>query len=272
MAASLRIHAFTPSAGASGAGGNEDDLPGIGGRLVRVNENGARSTLPRRLFEFVRPAAVIRERFAAEQVRFFWRRRRVVDHHQNPLALHVGAFVVVPLLFRCHDAVPNEDDIALNVHTRLFDAGKGDDLVEVAVRFPRNTERERAVDGGFDDWHLLEVGAVLTARLGANRLQLRRDVLRRLLAARCRRRAAFHVIGRERLQMRLDGALLDFVFRRTRGRRRFNRSRLAVACDQQGQGGDSEKTAHQVSVLHRADNHGRTANTEDTARRRESDH
>src|SRR3989304_5730474 len=67
--------------------------------------------------ELVRPAAVVRHRPSTEGFRIELARvgrvghRRIVDEHDEGLALHIHALVIVPLEFGRHDAVPDEHQL-----------------------------------------------------------------------------------------------------------------------------------------------------------------
>ena len=110
------------------------DLPAVGRGFVGVNQDGARRTLPRGFLELVRPAAVIGQRRAAKQLRLLGRRRRIVDHDQRDLPLHVDARVVVPVVFGRDDAVADEDELSGRPHLRLLHAAEADDVLEVPER------------------------------------------------------------------------------------------------------------------------------------------
>ena len=96
-----------------------DDVERIARAVGLVNDDGRGRAQFSRLVVLVSPAAVVRHGAAAEDLwieRLGIRRvgnRRVVDEHDDRLALYVDAFVVVPLeLGRLH-AVADEDDVGV---------------------------------------------------------------------------------------------------------------------------------------------------------------
>ena len=136
---------------------------------------------------------------------------RVVDHHQHPLSFHIDTGVVVPFLLWCHDAMANEHDIALEVDTRLLRSPKCHDIVVVPIRVARHTQRERSLDDRLDDWHLLQVRAVVTRRLETRGGQLRREILRGESPAACRWSATLHEVVRQHANVSLQGGFPDLV-------------------------------------------------------------
>src|SRR5206468_12116963 len=125
------------------------------------------------------PAPVIEPRLAREQLRVAL---RVVVHHQENLALEVGAFVVVPLVLGRHDAVADEDHLApAGAGLRTLHAGEGHVVVAVAqvhrLAALGEADRGRGRAGDADDVEGLIPGAVGSARLQAQSLYLGGDVL-----------------------------------------------------------------------------------------------
>ena len=91
-----------------------DDVPPISRRCGVVDDQDGSSTLTRRFFIFVGPAAIIGHGFAAKgafQAIIF--KVGVIDHHNDGLALHIYACIVVPAFFRRYNAVANENHVAL---------------------------------------------------------------------------------------------------------------------------------------------------------------
>ncbi len=82
-----------------------DDAEWITGRTSLVDDQHACGALHRADLVLVRPASVVRHRAAAEDVVA----RRIVHEHDERLAFHVDALVVVPVVFRRDDAVADED-------------------------------------------------------------------------------------------------------------------------------------------------------------------
>ena len=141
---------------------------------------------------------------------------RVVDHDEDPLAFHVDAFVVVPFLLGCDDAVADEDHIALHLHLRALQSRKRHHVVVILVDTSGHAQGEAAIDSGFDDRHLLEVRAVFTGGLDADGHQLIGEIFRRERSAACRGRAPLEQIARQHLDVSFDEAWLNLVQCRTR--------------------------------------------------------
>ena len=177
-----------------------------------MDDQDARRAAPRALLELVRPAAVVGHRLAVEQRRVELRRigrarnLRIVDEHQDRLALDVDVLEVVPVEFGSRDAVAGEDQL------RVLDRrGVGDALRprhEVVAPAERRLlaaagDRQRPRVGGGDahERQGLNEGAVGVAWLEAD---LREGVLQELdgeLLALRSRRASLELVGREHLDV-----------------------------------------------------------------------
>ena len=198
----------------------------------------------------VGPAAVVRHRPPAERVRIELARPggighgRIVDQHDERLALHVDALVVVPVEFGCDDAVADEDEV------RLVDArGVGDMLrPRNHVVFPLERELTRALRehqrrgrrSDADERHLLNVAAVGVARLEADLLELIDQVGHGQRLAPGARRAPFELVGRQRFRVRHH--LADVHVGQLRERRRATGALLRA--------GDCHRRRHQHGRQH----------------------
>src|SRR6185312_8381853 len=82
------------------------------------DDRGGGAFLSRHLV-FVSPATVIRHRFAFEHlvVKLAWIARvwncRIVNEHDDGLAAHIYAFVVIPTILRRDHSVANKNDIGV---------------------------------------------------------------------------------------------------------------------------------------------------------------
>src|SRR5215208_2894405 len=81
-------------------------------------------------FVLVSPAAVVSERFAAEEICFFGRCRRIVDQHHEDLATIISVvFVIVPTLLAGLNAVTDENQLGIDVDVLRLRSGKRDEVV-----------------------------------------------------------------------------------------------------------------------------------------------
>ena len=171
------------------------DVEGVAGRRGLVDDEHGRRAQFRRLLVLVGPAAVVGHGLAAEGLRIervgIGRvgHRRVVDQHQERLALDVQALEVVPLIFRRLHAVADKDDLGVLHRDRIGDVlAEGDDLVVrlERLRAPALLHDQRRDVGGreADERHLLHPRAIGIARFGAGRLELLDQIVDRELLAR----------------------------------------------------------------------------------------
>ncbi len=95
------------------------DLERIAGRLGLVHDQDAGRAAARTLLELVGPAAVVGHRLAVERLLIELRwiggvgHLRVVDQHDDRLALDVDVLEVVPVEFGSGDAVAGEDHLGV---------------------------------------------------------------------------------------------------------------------------------------------------------------
>ena len=90
--------------------GRFDNLPGITCGSVGVNDDRARRPEPRGYLVLVGPAPVIQPALACEQVSV---PVRIAVQHDQHLAGHVLALVIVPVVFRRLDAIADEDQFRI---------------------------------------------------------------------------------------------------------------------------------------------------------------
>src|SRR5690606_25666168 len=163
-------------------------VPAVGRTRGVVDDQRRGRALARGLLELVGPAAVVGHPLAFEQALVVGVEAGVVDQHDHGLALDVYAGVVVPVLLGGIHAVADEHQRAV-LDAGVWLAGAGADHHVVAererARVAGDGELDRGgrVGRGLDHRHVLEPLAVV-ARLQADALHLRTDVLDRLLAAR----------------------------------------------------------------------------------------
>ena len=93
-------------------------FPGIAGHLGLVDQHCTHCAFARRFFELVRPAAVISQRTAIKKLGIVG--GRLVHQHQQHLALHVDAFVIVPVVLRRLDAIADKHDVGIDVGDGLL--------------------------------------------------------------------------------------------------------------------------------------------------------
>ena len=130
---------------------------------------------------FVSPAAVIGhpasfEHLFIQCIRIYWiGNRRIVNKHQDRFAAHIDILEIVPLIFRCDDAIANEDNVTGRHSDVLSDVTGPDHAIlrqENLQRFAihRNCRRWLARDA--HQRHLLQVSAVRVAGLQADAFEL----------------------------------------------------------------------------------------------------
>ena len=181
--------------------GIADHVPAIRRTRRVVDDQRGGRALARGFFELVDPAAVPGHALAFEQ-RFVMRvEAGIVDQDHHGLALDVDPGVIVPVLFGRIDPVADEHQLAaVDLHLRLAAAGADHHVVAVLehVRLAVDVdgERGRFVGGGLHHRHGLEPFPVV-ARLQADALELRLDVVHRLVLARRAGPAAFEGVGSE---------------------------------------------------------------------------
>ena len=90
-----------------------DDVPAVAGEVGAVDDERADGSFAGGLLEFVGPAAVVGEGFAAEEVGIVG--GRVADDAEDDFAFDVDAGVVVPVELGSGDAVADEDDGGVDV-------------------------------------------------------------------------------------------------------------------------------------------------------------
>ena len=113
-----------------------DDLKGIPGRAGLMDQDHGLRALFRGDLVLVRPSAVVRHRPALEdgRVELGWvfrvGHRRVVHQHDQGLAVHVEALVVVPAVLRRDHAIADEDHVrVLDLHLLRHPPGHGHEVV-----------------------------------------------------------------------------------------------------------------------------------------------
>ena len=120
--------------------------------------------LAQRFLVLVDPAAVIREGLAGKTVCFGNGRLRIVDHHDDELALQIDALEIVPVFFGGADAVAGKHDGRVERHFLLaIRRAKDDVLAEggrqgLAARVERHCARWQGLAA--DDGQRLAVAAI----------------------------------------------------------------------------------------------------------------
>ena len=197
------------------------DTPRIGGGFRFVHDEQAGSALAYRFFELVGPATVIGHRIAVEQFRVLGGVPGVVHEHDGDLAAHVDAGVIVPLVFRCDDAVTRKHELGV-VDPRFGHRALGpDDHVVAEAQRQRaaltlDLQRRIGVRRDLDEGHRLQE-TVADAGLQAGGAKLLLDVRECFLLARTARRASLEFIRGETFDVRPEGRFRER--RRDDGRR-----------------------------------------------------
>ena len=191
-------------------------LPGIAGQVRAMDDERADGTLAGGFLEFVGPPTVVGHGVALEEFRIF--RRRLVDDDENDLSLHVDALEVVPFIFGCVDPITHVDDGRIEVdavglrliagHVIIAQLQVGRRALGRLQGHRRPRLREHA---GKSD--LLQVGAVVARRLQAIQCKLRRDVIRRDVAAPRPGPASLEQIVRQEPDVRANSLGVDALER-----------------------------------------------------------
>ena len=186
--------------------------------------------LARGLLELVRPAPVVGHLLAVEELVVAGMEARVVDQDHHRLAGPVLVAVVVPLPLRRVDAIADENDRAvLDADLRLAGAGTHHHVGAEGQRHRRaidgQVQRRGGIGGGLDHRHVLEI-AVAIARLQADALHLRTDVLDRAFFPGRAGRAALELVGSQRLHQVLEVAGIDRRRERVRAGRNGGSGRV----------------------------------------------
>ena len=157
------------------APGTAHDVVAVAGGRRGVDDDDGLGAHARGFFVLVGPAAVVGERFAAEEFRIV-RRRLVGEQHQH-LALHVDAFEIVPMEFWRDNAVADEDRFGVELLALL--------LRSLTPTKSSSHRKETLLSGAFGregraglgrrrrPSARLEVGAVFAGRFGSGERELR---------------------------------------------------------------------------------------------------
>ena len=205
-------------------------VPAVTGAGIVMDDERGGGALAGGFFVLVGPAAVVGHLLAAEEIGAVDVEARVVDQHDHGLALHVQAFVVVPAGFGRVHAVTHEHHFAgIDGNFRLGGAGAQGHLRAEGQRAVFTTQGDLRAGGGFvggglHHRHVLEP-AVAVARLQAQALELRDQVVGGHLLAGGARGAAAELIGGQHLHVRREVFGGDLGAEAVVGRRRAGRGR-----------------------------------------------
>ena len=144
-----------------------------------MDEEYAYRAPARRFFVFVRPASVVGQRLAFEELGIV--RGWLVHQHEQHFPAHVRVFVVVPVVLWGMNAVADVNDGRVDVGLRLLRLVIRDVVVEDLQGHPRPAcwdERKRRFLRRRDTDHrdLLQIGPVVTRRLQTVKRKLGCDV------------------------------------------------------------------------------------------------
>ena len=110
-------------------------MPAVRSSISFVHNQRAGSALPGRFFKFVGPATVIGHRIAGEQFWILGRKTRIVDKHHHGFAFDIQTFIVIPVVFRCDNAVTNKHQFRVFDLAEFSDTGgPGKHLVTIFKR------------------------------------------------------------------------------------------------------------------------------------------
>jgi hypothetical protein len=223
------------------------DLEGVAGGTGLVDDQDPRGAAARAFLELVGPAAVVGHRLAGEGLGIEFRRvggighLRIVDQHNDRLALDVDALEVVPVELGRGDAVAGED------HVGAADGCAVGDVLRPRHNVVGPLERALAAGAGdgeragvgsrdADQRHLLDIGAVVVARLQAERLEGVLEVLDGELLALRAGGPALEFVSRQRLDSVEQRRRVELRHRRDSGRGRRRCRRGGAGCRPRGLG------------------------------------
>jgi hypothetical protein len=152
-----------------------------------MDDERTHSAHARGLLKLVRPAAVVGERPAGEELRII--RRRVADDAEDDLAFDVHTGVVIPAILWRGDAVADEDDRRIQRADRRERLVGGRIVVaelqqqRCATGWQQLEVRLRRYRLHADEVDLLQIGAVIATGLQSHERELRCNVLGCKLAA-----------------------------------------------------------------------------------------
>ncbi len=177
-----------------------------------MNNQRGDGSAPRCLLELVRPAPVIRQRFALKEFRIVG--FRFADKQQGHLAFQVISFIVVPLLFRRVDAVAHKHNGCINIRQCRLRFVVGHVIIEVLQydgRTSRWNDLERRGWKSFHPhhWHILKKSSIVSGGFQSKTLELRGDVIRRSVASLLAGAAPFQFIAGEILHRFSNSSRLD---------------------------------------------------------------
>jgi hypothetical protein len=198
-----------------------------------VEQDCSEGSASRSFLVFVGPAAVVRERFAAKEIRIRGGRRWIVhQHHENLAAIiSVGALVIVPALLRGVDAITNKNQVSIDVNRLRLRSGKGNEIVGKleSLSSTRARDRQRCSRIRFhtDQRNRLKETSVLTCAFCAHTFELRGDIFSCDLTTTSACAAAFKQIVSEKLDVGLERCFSN----RGRGRCALLRNSAAQQAD-----------------------------------------
>ena len=172
-----------------------------------MNQNHSHRTLACSFFVLVSPSAVIGQRFALEELWVI--RGRLTHQHQQNSAVHVGALVVVPVIFGRFDTVAHKYDVRIDLRLRLLCLIRSNVVGERLQLHRRSVvryKRECGVEqGGYTDQrYFLQVAAAVSRRLQTIFGKLSCHVLGREIAAALACPPAFQQIMCQKAHMPSD--------------------------------------------------------------------
>ncbi len=200
-----QVHLFT-------APGIAHHPPAVAREIGTMNDQNSDRTLARRFLELVRPASVIGHSLRVEE---FWiLRRRLVDDHQQHLALDVHALEIVPAIFGRLDAVADENDGRIDIGAVRLSLVAGHVILAQfqvdglsMLRLQGEARRGQCPHTG--EFDLLHISAVVPRRSQSIQRKLRGDVLRRDVAAARTGAPPLEEIVRQEPHMRADAFRVD---------------------------------------------------------------
>ena len=146
-----------------------------------MDDDATERSFAKRLFVLERPAPVVGECLAAEELGVVG--LRLVGEQDDDLARDIGLLVIVPTKLGGDDAVPDVDRLGVELDERLLAMVDRDEIVQVgecfraAVPSPRQLGFRQRLNPNQRDF--LEVCTVIARRLSTRQGELRGDVFGR---------------------------------------------------------------------------------------------
>ena len=141
-------------------------FPSITRGRRRVNDDGGDRAAPGRFLIFIGPAAVVRQRPPGEELRIV--RRRLIGEKDHHFPTHIDTGVIVPLIFRRHNAMTNEYRFRIERRIGLLLIRDTHKIVEPPERSVARSEGARRLRLDTHQCQILKISTRIARRLRAH--------------------------------------------------------------------------------------------------------